>query len=85
MKYPKIKSIVINSDEYLIEATFDNGDIIIYDMKEKMMDPNYEALKEPSFFKLGKVDVGGYGISWNDEIDLSEYEIWSGGVKKTLV
>lgn len=27
-----------------------------------------------------KVDVGGYGISWNDELDLSAEEIWECGV-----
>jgi len=26
-----------------------------------------------------KVDAGGYGISWNDDIDLSEYELWTNG------
>lgn len=28
-----------------------------------------------------KVDVGGYGISWNDEIDLSCDELYDNGVK----
>ena len=27
-----------------------------------------------------KVDVGGYGISWNDEIDLSCDELWDNDV-----
>jgi len=26
-----------------------------------------------------RVDPGGYGISWNDNIDLSEYELWTNG------
>jgi hypothetical protein len=26
-----------------------------------------------------RVDPGGYGISWNDHIDLSEYELWTNG------
>jgi len=25
--------------------------------------------------------AGGYGISWNDDIDLSEYELWTNGVE----
>jgi len=33
-------------------------------------EPNYLAC-------LGTVDTGGYGISWNDEMDLSEYELWN--------
>ncbi len=30
-------------------------------------------------FKCVKVDAGGYGVSWNDEIDLSESELWLNG------
>jgi hypothetical protein len=26
-----------------------------------------------------KVDPGGYWVSWNDEADLSEYELWVNG------
>jgi len=31
--------------------------------------------------KSVRVDSGGYGISWNDDVDLSEYEIWTNGVE----
>ncbi len=31
-------------------------------------------------FAKVKVDVGGYGISWNDELDLSADEIWECGI-----
>ena len=27
--------------------------------------------------EIAKVDAGGYGISWNDDIDISEYELWN--------
>lgn len=27
------------------------------------------------------VDSGGYGISWNEEIDLAAEEIWENGIK----
>jgi hypothetical protein len=33
----------------------------------------------PAFFRAVRVDVGGYGISWSDSIDLSEYELWTNG------
>lgn len=32
-------------------------------------------------FEQVKVDVGGYGVSWNDEIDLSCNELYNNGVK----
>ena len=31
-----------------------------------------------------KVDSGGYGISWNDDADLSEYELWTNGVEVAM-
>lgn len=30
-------------------------------------------------FEQVKVDAGGYGISWNDDIDLSCNELWDNG------
>ena len=33
-------------------------------------------------FSNVKVDVGGYGISWNEEIDLSCNELWERGIEK---
>ncbi|MCD8220913.1 MAG: DUF2442 domain-containing protein [Clostridiales bacterium] len=31
-------------------------------------------------FEQVKVDAGGYGISWNDDIDLSCNELWENGI-----
>ena len=33
-------------------------------------------------FEQVKVDIGGYGISWNDKIDLSCDELWTNGKEK---
>ena len=47
---------------------------------EEWANENKEALKymwETKKFNItDKVDVGWYGISWNDFIDLSEYELY---------
>lgn len=45
------------------------------------MQKNYQ--KNEAFFKSVKVDSGGYGVSWNDDIDLSEYELWVNGKERT--
>lgn len=37
-------------------------------------------LKQKAFFNAITVESGGYGVSWNDEMDLSEYELWTNGV-----
>lgn len=43
----------------------------------------WEAFKSlrstPGLFEQVKVDAGGYGISWNDEIDLSCDELYHNG------
>lgn len=27
------------------------------------------------------MDPGGYGISWNEDLDMSEYELWTKGIE----
>jgi hypothetical protein len=39
----------------------------------------FSLLSDPGLFRAVRVDPGGYGISWNDHIDLSEYELWTNG------
>jgi len=36
-------------------------------------------LKNPVLFKSVRVEKGGYAIFWNDDIDISEYELWKHG------
>lgn len=40
----------------------------------------FAPLRQPAFFKNVKVEQGGYGIVWNEDIDLSEYELWKNGM-----
>jgi hypothetical protein len=44
----------------------------------------WEAFKAlsyiPGLFNLVKVEAGGYGISWNDHIDLACDELFENGV-----
>ena len=59
---------------------FRSGDLKIYDCAQLLSRPQFQKLTEPGFFTAVHVDAGGYGVSWNDEIDLSEYELWTNGV-----
>lgn len=44
--------------------------------------PQFRTLVEnEQLFRSVRVDVGGYGISWNDELDLSCDELWENGKK----
>lgn len=80
MGYPKIKNVKA-LENYKLEILFDNGVTKIYDFT-----PNFEyevfiALKDYNLFKEVVVDPGGYGISWNDDLDMSEYELWTKGIE----
>lgn len=68
--------------KYTIYATFQNGVIKEYDMCQIFSTiPQFKSLQsEQGLFEQVKVDVGGCGISWNDELDLSAEEIWQFGI-----
>ncbi len=77
--YPKIKNVDAKDDYFLI-VNFDNGVRKKYDFKKNFTNPTFQDLRDKNLFRQVKVDSGGYGISWNDELDLSEYELWVNGV-----
>ena len=77
MNVPKIKKIQINSENYSIIVLFDNGVEKYVDFKNKLNEEFYSDLKNKLLFEQAKIDAGGYGISWNDDIDISEYELWN--------
>lgn len=68
-------------ENYILEIVFENNKIKYYDVS-KLFDKweNFKQLKTiRGLFKQVKVDVGGYGISWNEEIDISCNELWENG------
>lgn len=58
---------------------FRNGEERAYDCGPLLSRPQFSLLSDPGLFRAVHVDSGGYGISWNDDIDLSEYELWTNG------
>lgn len=76
--YPKIKSAEI-VDEYTLLVYFSNDKIRKYNVQKLLENPTFSPLKSHGFFKNFQIDSSGSGIVWNDEIDLSEYEIWING------
>lgn len=75
---PRICSAIPISDTELL-VQFDNSVEKVYDCGPLLVRPTFALLNNPVFFRAVKVDSGGYGVSWNDNIDLSEYELWSNG------
>ena len=51
----------------------------LYDVAPLFAREPFSLLQNPAFFKAVKVDLGGYAVYWNRDIDLSEYELWSKG------
>ena len=81
MEAPKILSVQPLEDKKLL-VKFANSIAKIYDCKPLMekFEP-FKAFENDVFFKQVKVDAGGYGISWNDKVDLSEHELWINSVE----
>ena len=40
----------------------------------------FTPLQQPAFFKNFNIEPGGYALVWNEEIDVSEYELWRNGI-----
>lgn len=72
-------------ENFILSVTFTNGIEKIYDLKnlfEKLPQMFKPIQDNPSLFKNVCVDSGGIGISWNENIDISEYELWENGILK---
>ena len=79
--FHKIKNVFPLPD-YRLSVQFSEGITKIYDVKglfEKI--PEFSELRDNAEFDCVSVDVGGYGIVWNDELDLSCDELWENGVR----
>ena len=78
MLYPKITSVKA-IDNYNLIIEFDNQEKKKYDMNHLLNKSMFEPLKNPALFKAVNVEAGGYAVFWNEDIDLSEYELWKHG------
>lgn len=79
--FHKIKNIY-PLPEYRLSVQFAEGCTKIYDVKPLFEQiPLFSELKENPLFSDVAVDVGGHGIVWNDDLDLSCDELWDNGIK----
>ena len=78
--FHKIKNVSPLPD-YRLSVQFAEGCTKIYDVKPLFKQiPAFEELKDSHLFSDVTVDIGGYGIVWNDDFDLSCDELWENGV-----
>lgn len=68
-------------DDYKLLVGFVSGEKKIYDVKPLF--DRWEAFRalagEAELFEGVRVDTGGYGVVWNDDIDLSCDELYCNG------
>ena len=78
--FHKVKNVTSIPD-FRLSVQFSEGVTKVYDMKplfEKL--PVFKQLENnPAELSCVHVDVGGYGIVWNDDLDLSCDELWKNG------
>jgi len=77
-RIPRITSATAIGSTQLLVA-FEDGSKRLYDCGSLLEQPPFQLLRTPAFFRAVCVDPGGYGVSWNDAMDLSEYELWTNG------
>lgn len=79
MNTPKIISVK-PLDNYLLMIEFSNHQYRQYNVKPLLKKEMFAPLENIAFFKNVQIESGGYAISWNEDIDISEYELWVNGV-----
>ena len=75
---PKIISVK-PLDDYQLLIEFSNRENRKYDAKPLLKKAMFTPLANRGFFKNVRIEQGGYAVSWNEEIDISEYELWVNG------
>ncbi|MBR4776034.1 MAG: DUF2442 domain-containing protein [Lachnospiraceae bacterium] len=78
--FHKIKSVTPMAN-YILSVQFSEGVTKNYDMKPLFTKyPMFAPLKNsPELFYAATVDVGGYGVVWNDDIDIACDELYFNG------
>ncbi len=77
--FHKINSVNVLPD-YKLSVQFAQGVTRIYDVKPLMQRFSaFKALENAELFSSAEVDVGGYGVIWNDDIDISCDELFENG------
>ncbi len=78
--FHKVKSVNALPD-YILTVQFSEGVTKTYDVKllfERL--PAFDKLRtDPGYFRKVSVDTGGYGIVWDDYLDLSCDELYENG------
>lgn len=65
--------------DYTVKILFKNGEEKICNLE--FLIKRFGKIKNKNLFRQFSIDSGGIGISWNDDIDISENELYKVGKK----
>jgi hypothetical protein len=77
--FQRIQSVSV-VEPFRLHAVFVDGTEKEYDLRRWEHRPEFSLIfRHPALQKAVRVEAGGYGVSWNDDIDLSAEEIFHNG------
>jgi len=77
--FHKIRSVT-DLPDYRLLLHFSDGTAKQYDVRPLLSREPFSDLRSvKGLFEQVTVDPGGYGISWNDDIDIDGEELWANG------
>ncbi len=76
----RIITKIETKQDMVLLATFADGEIVRFEVKTMIeKHPVFKQLEDEKLFAQVRIDGVGYGISWNDDIDLSGEGIYLHG------
>lgn len=76
--YPRITEATALPGHQL-RVRFNNGETRCYDFRPHLALDAFHLLRNEAFFRAVRVDAGGFGLSWNDDMDIAASELWING------
>ncbi len=79
-QYPRVESVVPLEEKRLL-VTFAGGVTKVYDCTHLIECAPFKPLADEAMFRCVRADHHGYGVVWNDDIELAESELWEKGTQ----
>lgn len=65
-----------------LKLFFEDGSIKVYDMHDLYDElPSFKQLDDRKLFCKAHVEMAGYGVAWNDELDIACKHLYEHGIE----